>query len=86
MEQLNCQGSSVGKTQVRINSWAGSHEERCRRVPTKSEDKIQENNKRVKKGIHRPIVMDGGEGKMLKKCCAVEDIENQGGKEKLNFR
>ena len=33
-------------------------------------------------GMHRPILMDGGEGKILRKCCVVKGIEHQrGGKE-----
>ena len=68
MEQLPCQGSSVEKTRVIINSWAESHEEKWWRVPTKSEEKIQENKKRVKNGLHRPMVMDGGEGMKLTLC------------------
>ena len=28
-------------------------------------------------GLHRPMMMNGGEGKKLKKCCVVEDIERQ---------
>ena len=46
-------------------------------MPTKSEYKIQGNKKSLKKGLHIPMVMDGGEGKRLKKCCVVENIENQ---------
>ena len=55
----------MGKTQVGINSWLESHEEKLRRVPTKSEEKIQENKKRDKMCLHRPMVMDKGEGKKL---------------------
>ena len=43
----------------------------------KTEDKMQVNKKRVIRGLHRPMVMDGGEGKKLKKCCVVKDIEHQ---------
>ena len=60
--------------------WAASHEYIWRLVTTKSEEKIQENRKRVKRGIHRPMLMDGGEGKKLKTICVVEDIEHQRGK------
>ena len=77
MEKLPRQVRSVGKTQVRINLWAAIHEEKWRRVPTKSEDKIQEYKKMVKKFLHILMVMDGGKGKKLKKCCVVEDIEHQ---------
>ena len=41
----------------------------------KLKEKIQENQKTVKKSIHRQMIMDGGEGKKLKKCCVVENIE-----------
>ena len=47
----------------RINSWAASHEEKYRRVQTKSKENIQENKKMVKKILHIPIIMDEGEGK-----------------------
>ena len=45
-------------------------------MPTKSEETIQENKKRAKRGLHIPMVMDGGKCKKLKKC-VVEDIEHQ---------
>ena len=69
MEQLPHQGSSLEKTWVRINSWAESHEEKWRRVPKKPKEKIQENKKTMKKGLHRPRIMDGGEGKKLFFLC-----------------
>ena len=37
------------KIWVRINSWAASHEEKWRHVPKKLKEKIQENQKTVKK-------------------------------------
>ena len=43
----------------------------------KLKKKIQENQKTVKKGLHRPMIMDGGEGKKFKNCCVVENIEHQ---------
>ena len=46
-------------------------------MSTKPEDKIQVHKKRVKRGLHRSILMDRGKGKNLKKCCVVKDIENQ---------
>ena len=52
-------------------------------MPTKSEEKIQVNNKRVKKFLHRPMVIDVGKGNKLKICCVVEDIEHQQKKEKM---
>ena len=66
----------MAKTWVRINSWEASHEEKFRCVPKKSEETIQENINRLKRGLHRPMVMDGGEGEKLKKC-VVKDIEHQ---------
>ena len=33
--------------------------------------------KRVRRGLHRPMLMDGGKGKKLKKCCVVKDIDHQ---------
>ena len=41
MEQLPHQVSSVVETRVSINSWAESHEEKWRRVPTKPEEKYR---------------------------------------------
>ena len=35
-------------------------------MPTKSKENIQENDKTVKKGLHRQMIMDGSEGKKLK--------------------
>ena len=35
-------------------------------VCQKPKEKIQENKKTLKKGVHRPMIMDGGEGKKLK--------------------
>ena len=46
-------------------------------MPKQLKEKIQENQKTVKKGLHIPTIMDGGEGKKLKKCCVVENIEHQ---------
>ena len=46
-------------------------------MPKKLKEKIQENQKTVKKGLHRQMIMDGGEGKKLKNCCVVENIEPQ---------
>ena len=77
MEKLPRQGISVKKTRVRINSWAESHEEKWRRVLKKRKEKIQENKKTVKKCLHRKMRMDRGEGKKLKNCCVVENIEHQ---------
>ena len=66
MEILPCQGSNVKKTRFRINSWEASHEEKWRHVPKKLKEKIEENQKTVKKGIQRQMIMDGGEGKKFK--------------------
>ena len=45
----------------------------------KIKGEIWESKKTVEKGLHRPMVMDGGEGEKLKKCCVIEDIEHQRG-------
>ena len=37
--------------------------------------KIQENQNAVKKGLHRQMIIDGGESKKLKICCVVGNIE-----------
>ena len=65
MEKLPRQGSSTEKTPVGIKSWAAIQEEKWRRVPKQLEEKIQKNKKTVKKGLHRPMIMDGGKGKKL---------------------
>ena len=67
----------MGNTRARINSWAAIHEEKWRHAPQKLKEKIHENKKTVKKGIHIPMIMDGGEGNKLKNCCVVENIEHQ---------
>ena len=77
MENLPCQGVNVEKTQVRIKLWAESHEEKWWHVPKKLKEKIQENQKTVKKGLHGQMIMYGEEGKKLKNCCVVENIEPQ---------
>ena len=69
IEQLPRQGSSVKKIRVRINSWAAINEEKWWSVPKKPKDKIQENKKTVKKGLHGPMIIYGGEGKKLKMLC-----------------
>ena len=45
--------------------------------PKQLKYKIQKNWKTVKKSLHRKMIMDGGEGKKLKNCCVVENIEPQ---------
>ena len=57
--------------------WEASHEEKWRRLPKKLKEKIQENQKTVKKGLYRPMILDEGEGKRLKNCHVVENIEHQ---------
>ena len=37
----------------------------------------------MKKGLNRPMVMDGGKINKLKECCVVEDIEHHRKKEKM---
>ena len=46
-------------------------------MPKILKEKIQENHKTIKKGLHIQMIMDGGEGKELKNCCVVENIEPQ---------
>ena len=46
-------------------------------MPKQLKDKIQENQNMVKKGLHIQMIMDGGEGKKLKHCCVVDNIEPQ---------
>ena len=77
MEYLPLQGCNVEKTRVRINAWAESYEEKWRHVPKKLKEKIQENHKTFKKGLHRQMIMDVEENNRLKQCCVVENIEPQ---------
>ena len=58
-------------------SWESIHEEKWRRVPTKPEEKIQVHKERYIRGMHRPMLMDGGECKILRKGCIVKDIKHQ---------
>ena len=44
-------------------------------MPKKLKEKIQENQKTVKKGLQRQMIMDGGEVNKLKNCCVVQNIE-----------
>ena len=46
-------------------------------MPTKPEETIQVNKEREIRGLDTPIIMDGDEGKTLRKGCVVKDIENQ---------
>ena len=46
-------------------------------MPKSLKGKIEENQKTVKKGLQRQMIMDGGEGKKFKKCCVVKNIEPQ---------
>ena len=69
MKILPRQGSNVETTRVRINSWAASHEEKWWHVTKQIKQKIKENQKIVKKGLHRQMIMDEGEGKNFFLCC-----------------
>ena len=80
MEKLPSQGSGVGKKCVIINLWTASHEDKRQHVPKKTEEKIKVHKKRVRRGLHRPMLMDEGKGKNVGKCCVVKDIEQQRGK------
>ena len=46
--------------------WAESHEKKWWHVPKKLKEKIQENQKTVKKGLHGQMIMYGEEGKNIK--------------------
>ena len=46
-------------------------------MPKKLKEEIQENQKTVKKGLQRQMIMDGGEVNKLKFCCVVQNIEPQ---------
>ena len=77
MENLPRQESDVENPRVRINLCASSHEEKWRHVPKQLKYKIEENQKTVKRGLQRQMIMDVGEGKKFKNCCVVENIEPQ---------
>ena len=77
MEQLTPQGSGVVEIREKINSWAASHEEKWGRVTTKPEEKVQVHKERQRRGLHITILMDGGEGKILRKGCVVKGIDHQ---------
>ena len=46
-------------------------------MPKKLKEKIEENQKTLKNGLQRQMIMDGEEGKKLKNGCVVENIEPQ---------
>ena len=75
--QLTSQGSYVVETRQKINSWAASHEEKWRRVPTKPEERIKVHKESEIRGLHITMLMDGGEGNILRKGYTVKDIEHQ---------
>ena len=75
--KLPRQGRSVVETCQKINLWAASHEKKRRRVTTKQKEKVQVNEEINSRGLHRTMLMDGGEGKIGIKCCDVMGIEHQ---------
>ena len=77
MKNLPFQEGNVEKQGVRINLWAASHEEKWRHVPKKLKEKIEENQKKLKKVLQRQMIMDVGEGYKLIFFCVVENIEPQ---------
>ena len=82
--KLPRQGSTVVEARQKIRSWSESHEDEWRRVSTKPEDKIQVHTERNSRGLHRPILIDGGKGNIGRKCFVVKGIEHQGEK-KVNI-
>ena len=44
-------------------------------MPKQLKEKIEENQKTVKKGLQTQMIMDGGEGKKLNYVCVVENIK-----------
>ena len=65
------------ETGQKINSWAASYEEKWQHVPTKQEEKVQVHKERERRGMHRSMLMDGGEGNILRKRYVVKGIEHQ---------
>ena len=53
-------------------------------MPTNPEEKIQLHKEREIRVTHRPMLMDGGEGKIFRKGCDVKDIENNQEKRRKN--
>ena len=45
----------------------------------KPEEKIEVNRKKLRMGLHKPLLMEGGKFKKYKKCCVVKDIEHPRG-------
>ena len=43
----------------------------------KTEENIQVHNKRERRGLHIPMLMDVGKGKISRKGCVVRDIYQQ---------
>ena len=66
MENLPRQGSNVEKTRVRINSWAASHEEKMAACAKKIKRENTRKSEDSKNGLHRQMIMNGGQGKKLK--------------------
>ena len=76
MENLHRQGSNVKNTGQ--NELVGCKPWRKMAACAKIiKEKIEENQKTVKKGQQRQMIMDGGEVIRLKKCGVVKSIENQ---------
>ena len=76
----------MAETRQKTNSWAEIHEEKWRRVPTKSEEKVQVHSEENIKGMHIPNLMDGGEGKIGRKGCVVKGIKHHRDKKVNNNR
>ena len=51
-------------------------------MPKKTEEKIQVHKKRVIRGIHKPMLIDGGKGKKMKNVVLFRILSISGGKEK----
>ena len=81
--QLPSQGNFVVEKRQKINSWASIREEKWRRGPKKSEEKVQVHREGNIKGLHIPRLMDGGKGK-IKKCFVVKRIDHQRYKKENN--
>ena len=61
--------------------WSSSREEKRRHVPIVIECKVPMHRERKFMGVHKPKLMNGGEGKSGSKGSVLKDIESHQGEE-----
>ena len=64
-------------TRRNINLWQSINEEKWRHIPIETELKVPVIHGGKFMGIHKPSLMDRGEGKSGKKSCIFKDVERQ---------